>query len=160
MRGATKDGPMHNRTLYQLTWLAAAMSLGHHLDHLIRGNAVGWPLTEEVNAFTMSLVVYPIIATGLLLYRAGRVGPGFWALVSGGGAVFVSAVHFGPAAVEPPELILGHYDPPILGWLAFAWLAAFVAVLAITCLYETRVWWQQRQARRATSPAAGAGSTR
>jgi hypothetical protein len=31
--------------------LPAALSLGHHLDHLIRGNAVGWPLTEEVNAF-------------------------------------------------------------------------------------------------------------
>jgi hypothetical protein len=33
-------------------------------------------------------------------------------------------------------------------------------VLAITCLYEIRVWWQQRQARRATRPAADAGSTR
>ena len=42
---------MQRRILYQLTWLAAAMSLGHHLDHLIRHNAVGWPLTEEVNAF-------------------------------------------------------------------------------------------------------------
>jgi hypothetical protein len=145
----------HRRILYQLTWLAAAMSLGHHLDHLIRGNAVGWPVTSEVNAFTASLVVYPIIATGLLLYRAGRVGPGFWALVSGGGAVFVSAVHFGPAAVEPPELILDHYDSPVLGWLAFTWLVTFATVLAITSLYETRLWWQQRQARPATRPADG-----
>ncbi|HZD02231.1 MAG TPA: hypothetical protein VFA46_19185 [Actinomycetes bacterium] len=147
-------------TLYRLTWLAAAMSLGHHLDHVIRHNAVGWPLTGQVNAFTISLVVYPVIATGLLLYRAGRVGPGFWALVSGGGAAFVSAVHFGPAAVEPPQLILDHYQPPILGWLAFAWLVTFVAVLAITCLYETRVWGQQRQARRAARPATGAESAR
>jgi hypothetical protein len=131
------------------------MSLGHHLDHLIRRNAVGWPLTGQVNAFTISLIVYPVIAAGLLAYRAGRVGPGFWALVSGGGAVFVSAVHFRPAAVEPPALILGHYDPPVLGWLAFTWLVAFVAVLAITCLYETRLWWQQRQARLATRPATG-----
>jgi hypothetical protein len=88
------------------------------------------------------------------------VGPGFWALVSGGGAVFVSAVHFGPLAVEPPQLILGHYDPPILGWLAFAWLVAFVAVLAITCVYETRLWSQQRQARRAARPATGMGIQR
>jgi hypothetical protein len=73
----TKEGSMQRRILYQLTWLAAAMSLGHHLDHLIRGNAVGWPLTDQVNAFTASLVVYPIIATGLLLYHAGRVGPDF-----------------------------------------------------------------------------------
>jgi hypothetical protein len=142
-----------------LTWLALVLLLGHHLDHLIRPNAVGWPLTEEVNAFTASLVVYPVIAAGLLAYRAGRVGPGFWALVSGGGAVFVAAVHFGPAAVEPPELILDHYQPPILGWLAFAWLVVFVTVLAVTCLYETRRRAQQRQARHASQPAAGAGST-
>jgi hypothetical protein len=75
---------MQRQILYRFTWLALVMSLGHHLDHLIRGNAVGWPVTEEVNAFTASLVVYPIIATGLLAYRAGRVGPGFWALVSSG----------------------------------------------------------------------------
>jgi hypothetical protein len=151
---------MQSVILYRLTWLAAAMSLGHHVDHLIRGNAVGWPVTEEVNAFTASLIVYPIIAAGLLLYRAGRVGPGFWALVSGGGAVFVGAVHFGPAAVEPPELILDHYDPPLLGWLAFGWLVAFVAVLAITSVYETRVWWQQRRARQATRPATDAEAGR
>jgi hypothetical protein len=139
------DGAMQQQVLYRLTWLAAAMSLGHHLDHVLRGNAVGWPLTDEVNAFTISLVVYPVIAAGLLLYRAGRVGPGFWALVSGGGAVFVGAVHFGPAAAEPPELILGHHQPPALGWLAFAWLVAFVAVLAVTSVYETRLWVRQRR---------------
>jgi len=153
------EGSMGDKVLYRLTWLALALSLGHHLDHLIRGNAVGWPVTDQVNAFTASLVVYPIIATGLVLYRAGRVGPGFWALVSGGGAVFVSVVHFGPAAVEPPELILDHYDTPILGWLAFGWLMVFVTVLAITCLYETRLWAQQRRARRNNQPAAGARTT-
>jgi hypothetical protein len=47
---------MHDRILYRLTWLAATLSLGHHLDHLIRGNAVGWPLSEEVNAFTVTCV--------------------------------------------------------------------------------------------------------
>jgi hypothetical protein len=26
---------MHDRTLYRLTWLPLALSLGHHLDHLI-----------------------------------------------------------------------------------------------------------------------------
>jgi hypothetical protein len=74
--------------------------------------------------------------------------------------VFVSAVHFGPGAVEPPELILEPYQPPALGWLAFGWLVTFVAVLAVTCVYETRLWARQRQARRAARSAAGAGSTR
>jgi len=113
---------MHRRILYGLTYLAATLSLAHHIDHVIRHNAVGWPLTDEVNAFTMRVMIYPIISTGLLLCRAGRVGPGFWALVSGGGAVFVSLVHFGPTAVEPPAMMLHGYASPILGWLAFTLL--------------------------------------
>lgn len=133
---------MHSETLYRLTYLAAAMSLGHHVDHVIRHNAVGRPLTDQVNAFTISLVIYPVIAAGLLLYRAGRVGPGFWALVSGGGAVFVGAVHFGPVAVEPPEMILGHYQAFTLGLhLAFAAGAAVAlgaAVLAAVLLRHLR----------------------
>jgi hypothetical protein len=44
---------------------AMATQLKPH--HVIRHNAVGWPLTGGINAFTMSLVNYPIIATGLLL---------------------------------------------------------------------------------------------
>jgi hypothetical protein len=139
-----------------LTYLAVGLSLAHHTDHVIRDNAVGWRLTGEVNAFTMSLIIYPIIITGLLLYRAGRVGPGFWALVSGGGAVFVSLVHFGPTALEPPAMMLHGYDSAIVGWLAFTLLVTFVTVLAVTSLYETRVWWQQHQERRTLKPAAGA----
>ena len=150
---------MHDKILYRLTWLALAMSLGHHLDHLIRGNAVGWPVTDQVNAFTISLIVYPIIATGLVLYRAGRVGPGLGPGL-GRRCRLVSAVHFGLAAVEPPELILDHYQPPFLGWLAFGWLVVFVTVLAITFLYETRLWWEERQARHATEPATDPGTAR
>jgi hypothetical protein len=46
----------------------------------------------------------------------------------------------------------------VLGWLAFTWLGAFVTVLAVTCLYEARLWAQQRQARRAVRPAPDAGA--
>ncbi len=151
---------MHSRAIYGLTFLATALSFGHHVDHVIRGNAVGWPLTSEFNAFSASLVIYPIIATALLLYRAGRIGPGTWALVSGGGAGFVGAVHFGPGAVEPPSDILTAYEPPILGWLAFAWLVAFVTILILTSLYETRVWYSQRQARRADATVRRTGAAR
>jgi hypothetical protein len=140
---------MHSRTIYFLTLTGVAMSLLHHIDHAIRGNAIGWPLSGEVNAFTASLAIYPLIATGLLLYRAGRVGPGFWALVSGGGAAFVSTVHFGPAAVEPPHLIHHGYEEPLVGWLAFAWVIGFAALLAVTSVYEARVWFSRRASRGA-----------
>lgn len=132
--------------LVRLTILAAFLSLGHHLDHAFRGNHVGWPLTSEVNAFTASLVVYPTIVLGLLLYRAGRVGPGCWVFLSGGGAVFLSIVHLGPLAIEPPSDIIDLYDRPILGWFAFGWLATLVAVLVITCLTELRLWSRHRTA--------------
>jgi hypothetical protein len=151
---------MHSRTIYLLTIVAVAMSFVHHVDHVVRGNAIGWPLNGEVNAFTISLGIYPVIATGLLLYRAGRVGPGFWALISGGGAAFVSAVHFGPLAVEPPDHIIGMHEPAILGWLAFAWVVAFAALLATTSLYETRLWFGQLQERRQARLGATEGAPR
>jgi hypothetical protein len=53
---ASTEGPMQDRILY---WLAVALSLGHHLDHLIRGDAVGWPLTEEVNALVIAMTDQP-----------------------------------------------------------------------------------------------------
>ncbi len=127
---------MQDRMLYGLVYLAAFMSLGHHIDHVIRGNNVGWPLTAHPTPFTYSLAVYPLIILGLYLYRSNRVGPGFWALLSGSGAIFVAAIHFGPTAVEPPADIINLYEPRIIGWLAFAWLVIFVAVLVATCLYE------------------------
>lgn len=135
---------MRDRILYGLIALAALMSLGHHLDHAIRGNHVGWPLTAEITPFTYSLGIYPLILLGLLLYRARRVGAGYWALLSGSGALFVGAIHFGPAAVEPPADIIGLYEPRAIGWFAFAWLVAFVAVLAGTCLYEVSLWTRRR----------------
>ena len=93
------------------------MSLGHHIDHLIRGNHVSWPLTHH--AFTYSLVVYPLIFLGLYLYASGRVGPGYCVILSGSGALFVAAIHFGPTAVEPAADIINLYEPRIVGWLAF-----------------------------------------
>lgn len=139
---------MRRQTLYLLTGLAAVMSLGHHLDHAIRGNHVGWPLTDEVNAFTFSLAIYPVIAIGLLLFRSGRVGSGFWAFVSGGGALFLALIHFSPVALEPPHDIIGMYQPPIIGWLAFGWLVGLVALLLVTCMLELRAWWRQRRQSR------------
>jgi len=38
------------------------------------------------------------------------------------------------------------------GQLAFTLLVTFVTVLAVTSLYETRVWWQQHQERRTVRP--------
>ena len=50
-----------DRILYGLVFLAMFLSLGHHIDHVIRGNNFGWPLTAEVNALNYSLGTYPLI---------------------------------------------------------------------------------------------------
>jgi hypothetical protein len=136
---------MPTRTLYVLTYLAITLSIGHHLDHVIRGgSAVGWPFSGEVNAFSYSLAIYPIIIVALILTRAGRIGPGAWAFISGGGALFVGIVHFGPVAGDPAAAILDAYRTAAFGWLAYAWLVALVAVLVITFAYETRLWLRER----------------
>ncbi len=135
---------LRNGVLYGVIGLAALLSVGHHLDHAIRGNHLGWPFTAEVTPFTYSLGVYPLILLGLVLSRSRRVGPGYWALLSGSGALFVGATHFGPAALEPPADIIALYEPRLLGWLAFAWLVVFVAVLAGMCLYAAYRWSRQR----------------
>jgi len=75
------------------------------------------------------------------------VGEGYWAILSGSGALFVTAIHFGPAAVEPPSDIINLYEPRIVGWLAFLWLVVFVVVLVGTCIYEVREWFAKRKAR-------------
>lgn len=137
---------MIDRRLLLLIIAALVLSAGHHLDHIVRGNHVGWPVGSEVNAFSASLVIYPLILGGLALSLSGRMGPGGWALLSGGGAVFLAAIHVGPWAVEPPGDIIGLYDPPVLGWLAFGWLLVLVLVLLVSTVYELRLWQGDRAA--------------
>ena len=72
-----------DRLAEALVALALALSLGHHLDHVLRGQHLGWPLTDEVTPFTYSLVIYPLALLGFVLTRTGRAGPGYWALLSG-----------------------------------------------------------------------------
>jgi hypothetical protein len=127
--------------LITLAVLTTLFGIGHHVDHIIRGNHVGWPLTSEVTPFTYSLGFYPFIAVGFLLYLHGRTVPMFWALLTGAGFFFVGLAHFGPVAVEPPADIVGPYSSALAGYAALAWLVAFLLLLAGTSLYAGRLWW-------------------
>ncbi|CAN5221429.1 hypothetical protein BH20ACT9_BH20ACT9_09170 [soil metagenome] len=125
-------------TLYWLIGAATILSLTHHVDHVLRG-ATGWPLTGDFNPFTYSLFVYPVIAVGVTLSLRGTVGPRFWSFLSAGGALFVGAVHLGPVAGDALAEIPGQYASPLAGAVALGLLAAFVAVLVGTFLYEIRL---------------------
>lgn len=50
----------------KLALLTTAIGLLHHTDHVLRYNHSGWPFRPEVNNFTYSLAVYPIIGVVLL----------------------------------------------------------------------------------------------
>src|SRR5262245_31811623 len=104
-----------DRGLLVLAVIATLFSIGHHIDHIARGNHVGWPLNPHVTPFTITLGFYPVIALGFYLYLTGRVGAGFWTALSVVGVLFVSLNHFGPLAVEPPHDILGAYHSALAG---------------------------------------------
>lgn len=134
---------MIDPTLRKLVIAATVFSLGHHLDHMLRGNHVGWPVAAHVNAFTYSLGFYVVIVIGAYLSWKGKVGPGFWSVLTMVGAIFVATLHFSPIAVEPPKDILDIYSSSAMGWFAFAWLIVFVGVLVITSVYGAFLWFRR-----------------
>lgn len=135
---------MKYRALTIVAVVVTLFGIGHHIDHIIRGNHVGWPLIEKVTPFTYSLGIYPILVVGFFLWAKGRVGPGFWALLFVASFLLVTLAHFGPYAVEPPQDILTPYSSPVFGWLALAWLGCFILALAASSIYALRLWRQQR----------------
>jgi hypothetical protein len=54
----------------------------------------------------------------------------------------VTLVHFGPVPGDPATSIMGTYENPFLGWVAYAMLAA-------TGLYESRLWLKELRRRAA-----------
>ena len=85
----------------------------HHLDHAIRGNHVGWPLQPDLNPFTYSLLVYPLVALGLSALTRGRVWAAFWFVYGLVILGLVAATHFiPPLRVEPlRDIVMPYLDP-------------------------------------------------
>jgi hypothetical protein len=127
---------------YALFALATLLGLTHHIDHVIRGNHVGWPITAHVNPFTYSLLIYPLVVSGFVGSLIGRTGERYWSavmLVGGGMLVFF---HLSPWAVEPPGDIILPYANPVLGYVAFAVLLALIAVVFAGAAYSLALWFR------------------
>jgi len=125
---------------YLLFAVATLLGLAHHLDHVIRGNHVGWPITPEVNPFTYSLVIYPVVVLGFTLSLTGRAGARYWTVVMTFGAGMLAFFHLSPWAVEPPGDVILPYANPAFGYLAFAVLLALIGVVGAGALYSFRLW--------------------
>jgi hypothetical protein len=73
-----------------------ALAFLHHLDHVLRADNSGWPFTPDITPFTISLLVYPIVALDFLLLRDRP-----WVRVGLVAFLFV-ALQVTHAIVEPP----------------------------------------------------------
>lgn len=125
---------------YLLFALATLLGLAHHVDHVVRGNHVGWPVTPEVNPFTYSLAIYPLVVLGFTLSLTGRAGARYWTAVMTLGAGMLVYFHLSPWAVEPPGDVILPYSDPVFGYAAFAILLALVAVVLVGAGYSFRLW--------------------
>ena len=138
-RGRRDDIDLRRRLIVPA---AAVTVLGvlHHVDHALRGNHVGWPLTEAVTPFTFSLGVYLLLLPGLYLTARGKVWAGYWLLVSVLTLGLVVWVHFGPSpdAESLPE-VYGPWGNALLGGIAVAVLFALLASLVALLLAALRV---------------------
>jgi hypothetical protein len=133
------DRPLPLRA-YALIGLATAFGLVHHVDHVVRGNHVGWPITPEVNPFTYSLVIYPLVVVGFALSLTGRAGARYWTAVMAGGGGMLVFSHLSPWAVEPPSDVILPYADPAWGYVAFAILLALIAVVFLGAGYSLVLW--------------------
>ena len=125
-------------TGYGLVLAITALSLAHHVDHVVR-DVTGWPLDDGFNAFSASLFVYPVIVVGLVLSARRMVGAPFWMVLAGGGALFVAAVHVGPAAGDAVSTIPDQHRSAAADVVALAVLAAFLVALVAHFVYESRL---------------------
>ncbi len=94
----------------------------HHIDHIVRGNHIGWPIIPKTNAFTYSLMVYPLFALGLSALFRGRIWAAYW--FAYGIATFfgIFIPHFVPPFIAEPihDIYLPYLDPMATDTFALA----------------------------------------
>jgi len=130
--------------LYLIVAAATVLGAAHHVDHVVRGNHVGWPLTPHVNPFTYSLSIYPLLAVSLYLTVTDRVDAGYWAGFLAFSAAMLAYFHVSPWAVEPPQDVMVPYANPFAGYLAFGILLALIASVALGSAYAAALWYRAR----------------
>jgi hypothetical protein len=128
---------------YVVVMLPTLLGAAHHIDHIIRGNHVGWPVTAHVNEFTYSLATYPLLALGLALTVTGRVGARYWTGFLAFSAGMLAYFRVSPWAVEPPGDVILPYASPVAGYAAFAILLALIASVCLGSAYAGVLWWRE-----------------
>ncbi len=93
-RGTDLEHPYRRSEI--LMWTAMGLGVTHHVDHVLRDNHSGFPFRPEVNEFTYSLGIYPLLLTGYFL----DAGPNYWILTESLAFVGLGLAH---TLIEPPS---------------------------------------------------------
>ncbi|MFB6285352.1 MAG: hypothetical protein ABEK03_02075 [Candidatus Bipolaricaulia bacterium] len=128
--------------------LLAAVVIGllHHVDHVLRFDHSGWPFKADINEFTFSLLVYPVVALTLWARRGSLARVGLATIVFLAPTlahIFIETpAHQHDTWANHPEINLLGVSSPILGNLAgtitvLLSLVGFGAVIALA--HEWRV---------------------
>jgi len=139
------------RAFYLFVLVPAVLGAAHHVDHVVRGNHVGWPITPEVNAFTYSLAIYPLLAVSLYLSLTRRVAAGYWAGFFAFSAGMLAYFHVSPWAIEPPQDVIVPYANPLLGYAAFAIVLALIGSVVVGSAYGVLLWVRRDRATGETA---------
>ena len=134
-RGQERGRPLSRGEIALL--FVVGLAVLHHVDHVLRADNSGWPFTPDINAFTVSLIVYPIFVADFLFLRgrprvrARMAAFLFMALLAVHTLVETPAMQYGTWATGRSSAPHALGDPNLLGVSSPALGIASVAVSAL-----------------------------
>ncbi len=130
---------MPDKKLAILITVIVLLSLGHDVDHVIRGD-FGLSLAGSAPVIAVLLSKYAILGFRLYFYLKNKVGPLFWAIIAGIGVVLAWLAHFSPFSAQTPQSIYRAYATPAGGAGAVSVLALLMLALVATTVYSQYLW--------------------
>jgi hypothetical protein len=129
-----------DKKLAALVALIILLSLGHGIDHVVRGDFRLQLDTESMPRYAIIVAQYAILGFGLYFYLKNKVGPLFWSIVAGIGVVLAWLAHFSPFSEQTPQTIYRAYATPAAGTAAVSVLALLMLTLVATAVYSQYLW--------------------
>ena len=131
---------MHDHRFIKLLGVIALLNVLHLIDHILRGD-FHWPLDEQsVGFMVVATVILGGMALGVLLYRAGLVGPRFWTIVGMLGLGLGWLSHFSPMTDQPLSVIYQGYAAPWAGAMAIGCLLLLMLSVYRATVYAGYLW--------------------
>jgi hypothetical protein len=126
---------MQNMTLYRLVMATLSLSVGHTLDHAIRGDFDPSKNPDAYSSILVTAIIYLVAGVGILLYQRRKIGPGAWLVVGAVGLLLAIVAHLLPSTAQPLSYIFAAYTAPVAGGMAVGVFLLLFAALLFTTIY-------------------------